>query len=290
VQKPAVDPLADAVENAWRAGIAVVVAGGNRGGATKLLNPATDPFVIAVGAEDDNGTAAYTDDKVATFTSVGDSARKLDFVATGRSIVSLRAPGSYIDTNYPAARVGTDYFRGSGSSQAAAVTASAVAIMFQLFPKLTPDQVKGLLRSMARPVASNIFMADVYNSWHGYTADPKSFTGVMAPQKGTASTGTGSLEAARGTSHVTDGTSSLTGENDIFGPFSTSTWAAASAKQSSWAGGAWMGHDWSGSGWAAGPGGMQSWAGRAWSGRAWSGRAWSSDSWTALGWQGAGWS
>jgi serine protease AprX len=132
-------------------------------------------------------------------------------------------------------------------------------------------------------------MVDVYNAWKGYTAAPQSYKGLMAPQKGAASTGTGTLEAARGSSHVTDGTTTLTGENDIFGPFATATWAPLSSKKTAWVGGSWMGHDWTGTLWTTGPGGVQSWAGRAWSGRAWSGRAWSSDAWTSMGWQGAGW-
>ena len=44
------DPLAAAVERAWRAGIVVVVAAGNGGNdANRLASPARDPYVIAVG-------------------------------------------------------------------------------------------------------------------------------------------------------------------------------------------------------------------------------------------------
>ena len=46
-----VDPLAYAVENAWRKGIVVVVAAGNDGlDAPSLLMPAADPHILAVGA------------------------------------------------------------------------------------------------------------------------------------------------------------------------------------------------------------------------------------------------
>jgi serine protease AprX len=90
VQTYQLDPLGTAVENAWRAGITVVAAGGNRGNKAKLLNPATNPFVLAVGAYDDSGTVTWNDDKLASFTSVGDTSRRIDLVAPGRSIVSLR--------------------------------------------------------------------------------------------------------------------------------------------------------------------------------------------------------
>ena len=51
------DPLAYAAEVAWRKGIVVVVAAGNSGfGTSQLNNPAYDPYVIAVGADNTKGT------------------------------------------------------------------------------------------------------------------------------------------------------------------------------------------------------------------------------------------
>src|SRR5438309_1349018 len=102
VQSYQLDPLAAAVEHAWQAGIVVVVAGGNSGTTTSSLdNPATDPFVISVGADDPSGTATALDDSVPTFSSRGSYSRHVDLVAPGQSIVSLRVPGSVIDTEYP---------------------------------------------------------------------------------------------------------------------------------------------------------------------------------------------
>ncbi len=72
VQPWQVDPLAHAVENAWRAGLVVVAAAGNEGPeASSLLMPAVDPHVLAVGAVDNVGTATHADDVVADFTSAG---------------------------------------------------------------------------------------------------------------------------------------------------------------------------------------------------------------------------
>ena len=45
-------------------------------------------------------------------------------------------------------------FRGSGTSQAAAVTSGAVALLLQAYPDLTPDQVKYVLTQTATPVAA----------------------------------------------------------------------------------------------------------------------------------------
>jgi serine protease AprX len=300
VQPAEVDPLAFAVENAWRAGITVIVSGGNNGNAAKLLNPATDKYVIAVGAMDQNGTTTWSDDHVAGFTSVGDSTRKIDFVAPGRSLISLRVPGSYIDVNYPAARVGTSYFLGSGSSQAAAVTGAVVADLLELFPSMTPDQMKKLLvyaavhcdgsgdytKASSNPSGA-IELLDIWWSYYFYSgkATPADYSrSSSAVQSFPKGSGKGLLEAARGTVHISDGTTQLTGESDLFGPFSTSTWAAASAAKTAWVGGSWMGRALTGSGWETTTG-ATAWAGRSWSGRYWSGNNWSGLGWSSSSWQ-----
>jgi serine protease AprX len=288
VQSSQLDPLAFAVENAWRAGIVVVAAAGNTGGATRVLSPASDRYVLAVGAVDTMGTSAAGDDRITTFTNRGDSARRVDIVAPGRTILSLRAPGSAIDVAYPAARVGTQLFKGSGTSQAAAVTAASVALLFQARPTLTPDQMKAGIIAKGKAVTST---GSVDNGIKALdTNSVRGVTPTTVKQAWPVSSGKGSLEAARGTIHVSDGGISLTGENDVWGPFSATTWSAASAKGTAWAGGAWMGRDLTGTGFTTGTGGISSWSGRAWSGRAWSGRAWSGQSWSSVAWLGASWS
>jgi serine protease AprX len=78
------DPLAHAVESAWRHGLLVVVAVGNGGNLTSTVNnPATDPFVLAVGASDHKGTKDRKDDVVAGFSARGSAARTPDLVAPG---------------------------------------------------------------------------------------------------------------------------------------------------------------------------------------------------------------
>jgi serine protease AprX len=139
------DVLAWAVEQLWREGIVVVAAAGNNGRTANRLDiPAADPFVIAAGASDTHDTVDPADDRVADFSSQS-RFRSPDVVAPGARMVSLRVPGSALDQEYPAARVGTTYFRGSGTSQAAAVVSGAVARLLSARPELTPDQVKALL-------------------------------------------------------------------------------------------------------------------------------------------------
>jgi serine protease AprX len=288
VQDYRLDPLTHAVENAWRAGIVVVVAGGNSGTDNpKLNNPAYDPYVLAVGAADTKGTVGASDDVVPAFSSRGDASRRVDLVAPGRSIASLRDPGSYLDEAYPSARVGSRFFKGSGSSQAAAVTAGAVALLLDSRPTLRPDQVKALLRSSveAMPAADAAGRGagelDVYRAYLGSTP--------TTSQAWARSTGLGSLERARGTQHVADNGTELTGERHVLGPFSATQWAPASARFTAWSGGAWAGGDWTGSCWCATSWSGRSWSGRSWSGDSWAGRSWSGRSWSGRSWSGGSW-
>jgi serine protease AprX len=285
------DPLAFAVENAWRKGIVVVTAAGNRGTSGRMTNPAYDPYVIAVGAVDTKNTVDARDDAIASFSSRGTSARTVDIAAPGRSIASLRAPGTLIDANFSDARSGTRFFRGSGSSQASAMVSGAVALMLQARPSLTPDNVKNLLKQTARPLKPVVSLDNgvgMLNVWDAYQYVLPSVT-----QSWTKGTGTGSLEKARGTSHVMDNGVVLTGENDIFGPFSAPAWVSATAATNAWSNGQWLGRDMSGTTWTTCGGAAawsgRIWSGRTWSGRTWSGRTWSNGSWSGLTWEGAAW-
>jgi serine protease AprX len=258
-QASTVDPLMSAVENAWRAGITVVVAGGNSGAAQKLLSPARDPYVLSVGASQEATVSSYrstqTVEQVTDFSNRGDSGRHLDVMVPGRSLVSLRAPGSAADTEFSAARVGTLAFKGSGSSQAAAFAAGAVALLLQARPTLTPDDVKYVLRNSGVGVTGDTAVKAVnlkaaLDTPVGAVRTYYGTTTVNTKQSFAAATGKGTFEAARGTMHVYDDLGNkLAGENDLFGPLSTSAWSIASGNQTAWVGGTWMGREWTGNGW-----------------------------------------
>ncbi|MDT4989613.1 MAG: serine protease AprX, partial [Micromonosporaceae bacterium] len=138
-----VDPLNMAVENAWKAGIVVVVAGGNTGVTNRLTSPATDPYVLSVGSVNAKSEPALFSNGTATVSpfSASTNGRKVDIAAPGQSVVSLRNPGSYVDTANPTARVGDALFKGSGTSQATAVVSGGVALILQKHPDWTPDVV-----------------------------------------------------------------------------------------------------------------------------------------------------
>jgi len=152
------DPMAAAVEIAWRRGLVVVAASGNGGPAGGTVDtPGIDPYAITVGATDDRGTLGRGDDLLAWFSAWGsaDSNAKPDLVAPGRRIVSIRVPGSALDTLFPdrivVARNGSTYFRLTGTSMATAVVSGAAALLLARRPDLSPDQVKALLVSTTQP-------------------------------------------------------------------------------------------------------------------------------------------
>ena len=66
------DPMAAAAEVAWREGLVVVAAAGNTGpGSGTVESPGVDPYVITVGATDDQVTLTLADDVLAWFSSWG---------------------------------------------------------------------------------------------------------------------------------------------------------------------------------------------------------------------------
>ena len=158
------DPVDQAVEAAWKAGIVVVAAAGNNGryaatdGFATIVVPGNDPAVITVGATMTEMTATWVDDQIASYSSKGptpvDHICKPDLVAPGNRLVSLRVSGSTLDTAYPGYQVGPSsgtamYYELSGTSMATPIVSGAVALMLQQNSALTPDQVKARLMKTA---------------------------------------------------------------------------------------------------------------------------------------------
>ena len=152
------DPLDAAVEFAWHAGIVVVAAVGNRGDAADAAQyaPGNDPFVISVGAADEQGTVDTADDTLADFSSRGvtqDGFNKPDVVAPGAHMTAPLAPLGAFSVMCPTCITpDLQYFKMGGTSMAAPVVAGAAALLLQARPDLNPDQVKALLAGGSGPL------------------------------------------------------------------------------------------------------------------------------------------
>jgi serine protease AprX len=169
----ALDPLCQAVEKAWNAGIVVVVAGGNQGrnattsGYATVTAPGNDPLVITVGAMKTESTPSRIDDLIASYSSKGptllDHVVKPDLVAPGNRIISLLAskslivgsstsvnkiPYSYYQTTLNKG-YSADYYRLSGTSMAAPMVSGAAALMLTKDWSLTPETIKARLMKTA---------------------------------------------------------------------------------------------------------------------------------------------
>jgi serine protease AprX len=238
------EPLAYAAEQLWKRGVTVVASAGNQADGTGSLDmPAADPFVLAVGAADTQHTEDAADDTVADFSS-RDAVRPPDVLAPGTGVISLRVPGSTLDEEFPAARIGEGFFRGSGTSQAAAVVSGMVARLLQARPELTPDQVKALLKS-----------------------------GAVALPEPVSASGAGGVDLARTLALPTPSAAS------VVQPFAPAVldlrvlWADLTEESRGTAPAVGTGEN----GWTG-----RRWSGRRWSGRRWSGRRWSGSDWSGV--------
>ncbi len=150
-----VDPLDAAVESAWFHGMVVVTAAGNRGGDADAVNyaPANDPYVITVGAVDDQNTKSYVDDFVPSWSSHGttqDGHVKPEVMAPGAHMVGPLAPGSDFASMCPTCVVRGQYIRLGGTSMAAPMVAGIAADLLSMYPGAKPNQIKGTIMSGTR--------------------------------------------------------------------------------------------------------------------------------------------
>ena len=282
------NPLDQAVEAAWNSGITVVCAAGNTGPSDgTILSPGDDPLAITVGALDDLAQPNVANDEMNDFSSVGptspDGWAKPDLVTSGRSVVSLAAPGSTVYNDNPSALIGSGNFVGSGTSFSSAIVSGAAALVLADNPNLTPDQVKARLLGTTNPGPVGNPYVDGHGALNAYaaaTAGPMDFNQSSPPTAPASFSQTVSLSPLRG----------------------LSTW-----NSSLWSGTPWSGNGSSGGsgtltgllgnllggalgGSGSGPGNGDNWVGSAWNGWAWTGSAWNNGGWTGSAWNGGGWS
>jgi serine protease AprX len=220
-------PLDAAVEILWFNKIVVVASAGNHGNGA-IYPPANDPFVITVGATDDKGTNSFSDDVMASFSAYGqtsDGVKKPDLVAPGANIIArLVNQNMGLASAHPSNKVGTLYFRMSGTSMAAPMVSAAVALLLQDEPNLTPDQVKYRL------------IATANKAWPGYNA-AKSGAGYLDTYAAVRGTTTQSANTGQRPSQLLS-----TGSEPI-------TWGSVGWNSVGWNSVGWNSVGWNSVGW-----------------------------------------
>jgi serine protease AprX len=291
-----INPLDMAVQAAWKSGITVVVSAGNAGPFNgTILSPGDDPLVITVGALDDMASASASGDEMTNFSSAGptspDGWEKPDLVTSGRSVVSLAAPGSTIYDHFPSARVGNANFVGSGTSFSSAITSGAAALVLADNPGLTPNQVKARLLGTTSPGPVGNPFVDGHGALNAYgaaTSGPMNFSqsavgllptlpGVTVPLSPTRSVDTWNKNLWSGMSWSQP-------------PATGWAWNGYAWNASDWTGWAWNGAAWNASAWAGATWNGADWTGWAWNDAAWAGSAWDGTAWTGWAWNSSGWS
>ena len=248
--------------------------------------------MIAVGADDLNGTATQSDD---IDPGLLQPRRRHPQPRPGRPRRARAEPAGArllrrLDAFGSSGQIDDRFFRGSGTSQAAAFVSGSAALLLQKYPTLTPDQVKAMLVASSTKLTSTTTTAQgagLLDLNKLANSPVKAATQTFAK-----AVGNGSLHAARGNAILSIDGISLTGENDIFGAhYDSVAMAPRLSAGRSWTGGTFNGTNWTGTTWnSAGTNwGTSTWSGRTWAGRSWAGRTWASGTWTGSGWSAGSW-
>jgi serine protease AprX len=319
------DPLSAALDTLWRRGVTVVVPAGNGGSTDGIASPGNDPLLLTVGALDDAGTASRDDDTVPSWSGRGPAPQgvvKPDLVAPGRSVVSLRAPSSSIDVAHPDARVGSAYFKATGTSFSTAITSGAVAAMLAQRPSLTPGQVKSALTKTAYRApglkdrdAAGAGGLDVTEAVDRNVGSAKDDPVAALPGDAAiwaellAAIADGDVEAAASSwsrlstasqNWAASSWSSLSPQMRAWlsmnwaasswsGPFQASSWSSMNWASINWASMNWASQNWASMNWAASSWSSQNWASMNWASMNWASMNWAASSWSSQNWASQNW-
>jgi serine protease AprX len=279
----AYDPLNQAVEKLWFAGVVVVASAGNYGDngqpTTVAYAPGNDPFIITVGASDLNGTPwTSADDFVAPWSAFGytlDGFAKPDLGAPGRGLVGPVPSSSTMAKEHPERVTAPGYMWMSGTSFAAPIVSGAAALVIAHHPNWTPDQVKGALMLTAQPTAAGtaLGLGEVNAKAAAQVSNPPNPN--LALNQFVASDGAGGL--------VFNAASwANTAQADA-------SWNSASWNSASWANASWANASWNSASWAAASWNSASWASASWNSASWAAASWAAASWAAASWNAASW-
>jgi serine protease AprX len=294
-QSTVINPLDQAVEAVWRSGIAVVVSAGNSGPFNgSILSPGDDPLVITVGALDDLASGSVSGDEMNDFSAVGptspDGWVKPDLVTSGRSVVSLAAPGSTIYNANPGSVIGQGNFVGSGTSFSSAITSGAAALVLADNPGLTPNQLKGRLLASTRPGPVGNPFVDGHGALDAYAAANSGPVNFRQSSGSLIQTLLGATVSLLPTGPASTWNTSLWSGLSVNPPPANGwAWNGLAWNGGDWDGWAWTGRAWNDGWWAGSAWNGGDWAGRAWNDIAWAGSAWNGMAWNGSAWNGSAW-
>ena len=259
------DPINHAVEKLWHGGVVVVASAGNSGPERMLYAPASDPFVITVGAIDTNGTPSALDDFNAPWSSHG-------YTSEGFAKPELAAPGRFMAGPVPVSSTMASTFRQrvlapgymwmSGTSFAAPVVAGAASQLLSRHPAWSPDQVKGALMVTARklplaaPLSAGVGEIDVAAA-AAVVAPPDPNQGLKA-----------FLRIDRG--------------GEVY--FDADAWQEHVASDATWTSASWVSASWVSASWVS-----ASWVSSIRADSTWADASWVSASWVSASWVSASW-
>lgn len=221
------DPINQAVMKAWASGITVVAAAGNDGPeAMTIGSPGNLPYLITVGAVTDSWTTdTRDDDYIPDFSSRGPTPSahiKPDIVAPGGHMTGITRPGSTLTKEYPDYVLRTGEFVMTGTSQASALVSGIAALLLQLEPDLSPDDVKCKLLSSAE-LAINKDGLLAYSPFHQGNGYVSATRAVTLGQRGCGNEGLDLQKDMAGVDHyqgpgivLDDGTTSLPNLDQMF--------------------------------------------------------------------------
>jgi serine protease AprX len=262
------DPLNAAIEHVRAAGVVVVAAAGNVAGV--VGDPGLDPQALTVGAAD----VSNPQPQVASFSGSGVVAgvSKPDVVAPGVHVLGMINADSRIAQDHPEGQAPHGLFKGSGTSEATAITSGIAAAYLSQHPGAGPLQVKAAIRGAAATMRDSRAGAGLVRMVNGQ--------GVRASADNAGEAGLDPAAWAAGT------WTGLPGWQEHL----ASMWSGPAWDAVSWSDAVFDAVSWSDSNWSAVSWSAVSWSAVTWSAVSWSAVSWSAVSWSAVSWSAVSWS
>jgi serine protease AprX len=162
-------------------------------------------------------------------------------------------------------------FKGSGTSEATAVTSGVVAAYLSKHPGATPAQVKAAVRADATPLHDNRAGAGTVSMTHS-----------VVPHPTPVATGEAGFNAAAWNRNAWPGVPGW--QTKLASMWSGPAWNAVTWSAVTWSAVTWSSSQWSAVSWSA-----VSWSAVSWSAVTWSAVSWSAVTWSAVSWSDYGW-